>query len=58
MHLKYEVKTLARAVLLPTTLLIWAIIAFLQEGNAWKNFREKVEFLFETVVIELDSRQP
>lgn len=43
MHLKYEVKTLARAVLLPTTLLIWAIIAFLQEGNAWKNFREKVQ---------------
>jgi len=43
MHLKYETKGLARAVLLPTTLLIWAIIAFLQEGTAWQDNREKIE---------------
>lgn len=43
MHMKYEVKGLAMSVLLPTLLLIWAIIAFFQEGNAWKNRREDVQ---------------
>ena len=37
MHMRYEVKGLAVSVLLPTVLLIWAVIAFFQEGNAWKN---------------------
>lgn len=43
MHMKYEVKGLAMSVLLPTLLLIWAIIAFFQEGNAWKNRREDIQ---------------
>jgi cytochrome c oxidase subunit IV len=43
MHMKYEVKGLALTVLLPTTLLIWAIIAFFQEGNSWKNRRELIK---------------
>ncbi len=43
MHMKYEVKGLAMSVLLPTVLLIWAIIAFFQEGNSWKNRREQIK---------------
>lgn len=43
MHMKYEVKSLAMTVLLPTGLLIWAIIAFFQEGNSWKNRREQIK---------------
>jgi len=43
MHMKYEVKGLAMTVLLPTLLLIWAIIAFFHEGNAWKERRADVE---------------
>jgi cytochrome c oxidase subunit IV len=43
MHMKYEVKGLAMSVLLPTLLLIWAIIAFFQEGTAWKNRREQIK---------------
>ncbi len=43
MHMKYEVKGLAMTVLLPTLLLVWAIIAFFQEGNAWKERRADVE---------------
>ena len=43
MHMKYEVKSLALSVLLPTTLLIWAIIAFFQEGDSWKNRRERIQ---------------
>ena len=42
MHMRYEVKGLAMTVLLPTTLLIWAIIAFFQEGNSWKVRRELI----------------
>jgi len=43
MHMKYEVKSLAMSVLLPTALLIWAIIAFFQEGDSWKDRRELIK---------------
>jgi cytochrome c oxidase subunit IV len=43
MHMRYEVKGLALSVLLPTVLLIWAIIAFFQEGNSWKNRRQQIK---------------
>ena len=42
MHMKYEVKGLAMAVLLPMTLLIWAMVAFFNEGNKWFNYRNYV----------------
>ncbi len=42
MHMKYEVRGLAMTVLLPTLLLVWAIIAFLQEGGSWGKRREWV----------------
>ena len=43
MHMRYEVKGLAVSVLLPTVLLLWAVIAFFQEGNAWKSRRQQVQ---------------
>jgi cytochrome c oxidase subunit 4 len=43
MHMKYEAKGLMLSVLLPTVLLIWAIIAFLYEGTKWKGNRLKIE---------------
>lgn len=43
MHMRYEVKSLALTVLLPTLLLVWAIIAFFQEGDSWKDRREQIE---------------
>ncbi len=42
MHMGHEVKGLRMTVLLPMLLLVWAIIAFFNEGSAWKNRREKV----------------
>ncbi len=42
MHMKYEVRGLALSVVLPTLLLVWAIIAFLQEGGSWGKRREWV----------------
>lgn len=43
MHMRYEAKGLAMSVLLPTLLLVWALIAFFQEGNSWKERREDVQ---------------
>ena len=55
MHLKYEVKSMATSILLPTTLLIWAIIAFLQEGGAWKNRRQYIIDKSSVPVQKLDD---
>lgn len=35
MHMGYEVKSFAMSVVLPMLLLVWAIIAFLWEGDTW-----------------------
>lgn len=43
MHMGYEVKGLAMSVLLPTLLLVWGIIAFMQEGNSWGDRRELIQ---------------
>lgn len=43
MHMGYEVRGLAMSVLLPILLLVWALIAFFQEGNSWKERREDVK---------------
>lgn len=56
MHMKYEVPALAKTVLLPTLLLVWGIIAFFQEGSAWRNNRDVVKERNEKVVD--DSLKP
>ena len=43
MHLKHEVSGLAATILLPMFLLVWAIIAFFQEGNFWGERRAMVQ---------------
>ena len=43
MHMKYEVPGLVKSVLLPMFLLVWAIIAFLYEGMAWKGNRTTIQ---------------
>ena len=50
MHMGYEVKGLAMSVLLPTFLLLWALIAFFNEGDAWRKEREKIEYKNELPV--------
>ena len=61
MHMGYEVKGLAMSVLLPTFLLLWALIAFFNEGDAWRKEREKIEYKNELPVPggeEVGSLQP
>lgn len=43
MHMRHEVKALGMTVVLPTLLLIWAIIAFMYEGGAWKGNRNTIK---------------
>jgi cytochrome c oxidase subunit IV len=57
MHMAYEVKGLALTVLLPTSLLIWALFAFLQEGTAWKARREFVKEKNAKTVEPLKGKQ-
>ncbi len=57
MHMAYEVKGLALTVLLPTSLLIWALFAFFQEGTAWKARREFVKEKNAKTVEPLKGKQ-
>ena len=42
MHLRQEVGSMAATILLPMLLLIWAIVAFFQEGSVWGERRELI----------------
>ena len=43
MHMGGEVRGLRLTVLMPLLLLVWGIIAFFQEGNAWKERRQQIK---------------
>lgn len=43
MHMAHEVKGLAMSVLLPMLLLVWGVIAFMQEGKFWGSRRTQIE---------------
>ena len=58
MHMAYEVRGLVLSVLLPTTLLIWAIIAFFQEGGSWGARRELIKEKNEEVVQPTPAGKP
>lgn len=58
MHMAHEVRGLVLTVLLPTTLLIWAIIAFFQEGGRWGASRELIKEKNEKVVQPAPSGKP
>ena len=58
MHMASEVRGLVLSVLLPTSLLIWAIIAFFQEGTSWGHRREIIKEKNEEVVKPVPASQP
>ncbi len=43
MHMAHELPGLRWSILLPLVLIVWAIIAFLHEGNAWGEYNERIE---------------
>ena len=58
MHMAYEMRGLMLSVLLPTTLLIWAIIAFFQEGSSWGARREQIKEKNEEVAKPAPAGKP
>ena len=44
MHVSHETKGFKYTILIPFTFLIWAIIAFLWEGNCWHNYQSLINF--------------
>ncbi|MBK8625847.1 MAG: cytochrome C oxidase subunit IV family protein [Saprospiraceae bacterium] len=52
MHMKYEVPGLVKTVLLPVFLLVWAVIAFLAEGNYWNNSRANVKNAVKSEIVK------
>ena len=40
MHLRNEIRNLIMTILIPLMLFIWFIIAFLADGDSWKNMRK------------------
>jgi len=56
MHMAYEVKGLVLSVLLPMLLLVWAIIAFFQEGDSWGKRRELIRKKNEEMVKPASSK--
>ena len=57
MHMKYEVPGLVKSVLLPTLLLVWAVIAFFMEGDYWKNSRNNIKYNKKAEVEQEDVKQ-
>lgn len=58
MHMAHEVRGLVLSVLLPTLLLVWAIIAFFQEGSEWGRSREQIKEKNEEVVQPAPTGKP
>lgn len=43
MHLGHETKGMAASIVLPMLLLVWAVIAFLWEGESWRSNRHDLD---------------
>ena len=47
MHLKHEVKNLIMTIVVPLTLFVWFIVAFLADGNSFRNLRNDYDRYFK-----------
>lgn len=47
MHLKHEIKNLIMTIVVPLALFIWFIIAFLADGNSFRNLRNTYDPYFK-----------
>jgi len=43
MHLKHEIKNMIMTIVVPLLLFVWFIIAFLYDGNSYKNLRNEYD---------------
>jgi cytochrome c oxidase subunit 4 len=58
MHLKHELKNLIMTIVVPLALFIWFIIAFLADGNSFKNLRNNYDPYFkEQATIKAEKKE-
>ena len=58
MHLKHEMKNLIMTIVVPLALFIWFIIAFLYDGNSFKNLRNTYDPYFkEQSTIKVEKKE-
>ncbi len=58
MHLKHEIKNLIMTIVVPLALFIWFIIAFLSDGNSFRNLRNTYDPYFkEQSTIKVEKKE-
>ncbi|MFZ6025999.1 MAG: cytochrome C oxidase subunit IV family protein [Bacteroidota bacterium] len=58
MHLKHEIKNLIMTIVVPLALFIWFIIAFLTDGNSFRNLRNTYDPYFkEQSTIKVEKKE-
>jgi cytochrome c oxidase subunit 4 len=58
MHLKHEIKNLIMTIVVPLALFIWFIIAFLYDGNSFRNLRNTYDPHFkEQSTIKVEKKE-
>ena len=57
MHMGHEARGLRLTVLMPTLLLVWAIIAFFTEGNYWYESRDLIKQKNERTIDDVKQKQ-
>jgi len=58
MHLKHELKNLIMTIIVPLALFIWFIIAFLADGNSFRNLRNDYDRNFkEQSTIKVEKKE-
>ena len=58
MHLKHELKNLIMTIVVPLGLFIWFIIAFLYDGNSFRNLRNTYDPYFkERATIKVEKKE-
>jgi cytochrome c oxidase subunit 4 len=58
MHLKHEIKNLIMTIVVPLALFVWFIIAFLYDGNSFRNLRNTYDPHFkEQSTIKVEKKE-
>ncbi|MBX2932468.1 MAG: cytochrome C oxidase subunit IV family protein [Chitinophagaceae bacterium] len=57
MHLKHEIKNMIMTIILPLTLFIWFIIAFLYEGHSYNNLKNNYDRQYNEGTIKVNKAE-
>lgn len=59
MHLKHELRNLIMTIVVPLFLFVWFIIAFLSDGNSYKNLRNTYDrFHYDHSQMKMEKKEP